>query len=109
MCAKERGANATTTHSDSVAIISLPNRSANPVQVSLLAGAFSWLNQNATNAISVRWVPLYIGPPLALARQPKPAALILDDTDCYNFRVLDPRLPPQKVPATVSEMAWRSA
>jgi len=31
------------------------------------------------------------GPPLGLARQPEPSALILNDPACCHFRVLDPR------------------
>src|SRR5438874_726561 len=32
-------------------------------------------------------------PPLDSARQPEPSALVLNESSCYHFRVLDPRLP----------------
>jgi hypothetical protein len=43
----------------------------------------------------------------ALARQPEPSAPVLNEQDCYHFRVLDPRLPLRSVPQVATALTQR--
>src|SRR6266571_1608296 len=44
-----------------------------------------------------------------LAREPEPPALVLNELDCYHFRVLDPRLPLRSQLTSFIDALLRSA